>query len=135
MGDFEARTTVDTDENALFDYLSQVSNLPRYFTRMTSAEPGDGAEVHTVARMPDGQQVEGNAWFTVDDEARRIEWGSEGPHDYHGSLQVSAAGPGAEVHARLHSTRVGDGDTEVQQGLDDTLATVKRLVEQQATSV
>jgi uncharacterized protein YndB with AHSA1/START domain len=45
MGDFQASTTVDADANALFDYLSQVSNLPRYFARMTSAEPGDGAEV------------------------------------------------------------------------------------------
>ena len=135
MGDFEARTTVDTDENALFDYLSQVSNLPRYFTRMTSARRGDGEEVHVTADLGPIAQVEGNAWFRVDDDAQDHRVGVGGPERLPGSLQVSAAGPGAEVHARLHSTRVGDGDTEVQQGLDDTLATVKRLVEQQATSV
>jgi uncharacterized membrane protein len=135
MGDFEASTTVDADANALFDYLSQVSNLPRYFARMTSAEPGDGAEVHTVARMPDGEQVAGDAWFTVDPDANRIEWGSEGPNDYHGSLEVSGSASGAEVRAQLHTTRVADDNAEVQQGLEETLATIKRLVEQQAASV
>jgi uncharacterized membrane protein len=135
MGDFQASTTVDADANALFDYLSQVSNLPRYFARMTSAEPGDGAEVHTVARMPDGKQVAGDAWFTVDPVTHRIEWGSEGPNDYRGSLEVSSTSSGAEVRAQLHTTRVADDNAEVQQGLEETLATVKQLVEQQAAAV
>lgn len=51
MGDLEATTTVD---RAFFDYLSQVANLPDYYPRMTSARSGDGEEVHTAARMPDG---------------------------------------------------------------------------------
>ena len=130
MGDFHATTTVEASENALFDYLSQVDNLPHYFARMTSATAVDGQqEVHTTARMPDGQQVEGDAWFRVNTGDRRIEWGSEGAHDYHGSLEVTDAGGGTEVQVRMHTSRVADGDTEVQQGLDDTLATIKDLVE------
>ena len=131
MGDFRATTSVHADEGALFDYLSQVGNLPDYFSRMTSAKPGDGEEVHTTAQMPDGTQVEGNAWFRVDEHAHRIEWGSEGPNDYHGSLEVTATGGACEVAASMHTTRVADGNSEVQQGLHDTLATIKRLVEQQ----
>ena len=131
MGDFRATTTVSAAEGALFDYLSQVGNLPDYFARMTSATPGDGDEVHTTAQMPDGQQVEGDAWFRVDESAHRIEWGSTGPNDYHGSLEVTATGDRSEVAVRMHTTRVPDGDGEVQQGLGDTLATIKRLVEQQ----
>jgi len=131
MGDFQATTTVGADERALFDYLAEVGNLPSYFSRMTSAKPGDGEEVRTTAELPDGSQVEGDAWFRVDEEARRIEWGSEGANDYHGSLEVSAAGEGAEVLVRLHTTRVPDGDPQVQDGLDDTVATIRRLVEQQ----
>lgn len=134
MADFQATTTVDADENALFDYLSQVSNLPHYFSRMTSAEPGDGREVHTTARLPDGQEVEGDAWFTVDHDARRIEWGSEGANDYHGSLDITGSATGAEVRANLHTTRVGDGDSGIERGLEDTLATIKRLVEQQGAT-
>lgn len=131
MGDFRATTTVNAAEGALFDYLSQVGNLPDYFARMTSAEPGDGEEVHTTAQMPDGQQVEGDAWFRVDDQARRIEWGSEGANDYRGSLEVTGTGGTSEVVVAMHTTRVPDGNGEVQQGLEDTVATIKRLVEQQ----
>lgn len=31
----------------------------------------------------------------------------------------------------MHTTRVADGDPEVQQGVEGTLANIKRLVEQQ----
>lgn len=50
MVDFRATTTVDAAEGALFDFLSQVGNLPDYFARMTSARPGDAEQV----RVPDG---------------------------------------------------------------------------------
>ena len=131
MGDFQATATVNAAEGALFDYLSQVGNLPDYFARMTSAKPGDGEEVHTSAQLPDGQQVEGDAWFRVDEQARRIDWGSEGANDYHGSLGVTGTGGTSEVSVQMHTARVPDGNREVQQGLEETVATIKRLVEQQ----
>jgi uncharacterized membrane protein len=130
MGDFQASTTVDATGDELFAYLSTVGNLPRYFPQMTSATPGDGEEVHTAARLPGGQHVQGDAWFRVDRGAHRLEWGSEGPNSYHGSLEVSDTAGNTEVRVRLHTTRVPDGDDEVRQGLDDTLGNIKRLVEQ-----
>ena len=129
MADFRATTTVNATESSLFDYLSRVENLPRYFARMTSATPGDGEEVHTTARMPDGTEVEGRAWFRADTEARRIEWGSEGANDYHGSLEVTGTSAGSRVEVRVHTSRVSDGDPDIGDALDTTLATVKRLVE------
>lgn len=131
MGDFQATTTVAAAEDRLFDYLSTVDNLPQYFPRVTSATSGAGEEVHTAARTPDGQRVEGDAWFRVDTEAHRIEWGSEGHSGYHGSLETHANGASTDVHAQVHTTRVPDGDNEVQQSLDETLANIKRLVEQE----
>lgn len=129
MGDFTDSTTVDVPPQALFDYLSEVKNLPKYFARMTSARPGDGEEVHTTARMPDGTEVEGDAWFRVSDSSQRIEWGSEGASDYHGSLDVNAAGDGSEVVVHLHTTRVPDGDEQVMGGVRETLASIKEQAE------
>jgi uncharacterized membrane protein len=129
MGDFRGSVTVHAADGALFDYLADVGNLPRYFVRMTSATPGDGEEVHTAARLPDGQEVAGDAWFRTDQAAGRIEWGSEGPNSYHGSLEITDAAGDTEVELRLHTTRVADGDDQVQQGVHDTLANIKRLVE------
>lgn len=127
MGDFEGTTTVATSAQALFDYLSDVANLPRYFTRMTSAAPAGDEQVRTTAKMPDGREVQGEAWFRVDAGAKHLEWGSEGPSSYGGSLDVQAGEDGSRVHVRLHTSRVADGDTEVQHGIQETLANIKRL--------
>ena len=131
MADFSSTTTVNATDDVLFAFLSDVSNLPRYFARMTSAKPGDGNEVHTTAELPDGSSVEGDAWFEVDASAKHLAWGSEGPSEYRGDLDVRRAGEGSsEVEVHLHTTRVQEGDPEVQQGVDQTLATIKQLVEQ-----
>ena len=125
MADYSGTTPVSVAPAALFDYLSDVGNLPRYFARMTSARQGEGEEVLTTAKMPDGTEVEGSAWFRVDREALRLEWGSEGPSEYSGWLQVSASGEGSEVSVSLNTSRTHEGDPEVQQGIDETLASIR----------
>ena len=132
MGDYSGTTSVSASEADLFDYLSDVGNLPTYFARMTSAVPGDGQEVKTTARMPDGTEVQGDAWFTVDDAAKSIEWGSEGPSDYRGKLDVTAEGSGSSVTVSLHTTR--GSASEVEDGIQETLATIKRLVEERGVA-
>ena len=131
MADFTGTTTVDAPEQALFDFLSDVGNLPRYFARMTSAEQGQGEEVHTTATLPDGTEVEGDAWFRVDRSAQHIAWGAEGSSEYHGTLDVRATDVGSEVEVHLHTTRVDPDSSEVEEGIDRTLATIKSLVEKQ----
>ncbi len=125
MADFTGSTSVAADPDALFDYLSDVRHLPEYFARMTSAAPGDGEEVRTTARMPDGTEVEGDAWFRVDASARRLEWGSVGPSVYAGRIDVRAAGDGSEVEVQLRTTRVEARDPEVQEGITQTLARIR----------
>jgi uncharacterized membrane protein len=83
MADYERSQTVEAPAGALFGFLADVGNLPRYFEQMTSAEPA-GAEAVRVTAEVDGREQEGEAWFRVDQEAKRVEWGSEGPNDYHG---------------------------------------------------
>ena len=129
MSDYSGTTHVSLAPAALFDYLSDISNLPRYFARMTSAQKGDGDEVLTTAKMPDGTEVEGRAYFRVDSSAQRLEWGSEGPSEYSGSLDVAADGDGSTVSVTLNTSRTHEGDPEVQQGIDETLASIKSQAE------
>lgn len=126
MGDFEHTTTVTTDPDALFDYLSDVHHLPDYFVAMRSAEPAGSGAVHTVAEV-DGTRREGEAWFTTDAEARTMRWGSEGESHYSGELEVMGADGGAQVTVRLHTER-GEGHG-IDDGLRETLAQIKRNVE------
>jgi uncharacterized membrane protein len=124
--DYEQTTTVSADADALFSYLSDVNNLPDYFAAMKSAEPAEGDAVHTVAEV-DGTEREGEAWFTADDEARSIRWGSQGPNHYSGELEVVGADTGSEVTVRLHTEHT---DSEaINDGLIETLQHIKRNVE------
>lgn len=138
MGTDESTTTVTASPDALFAYLSDLHNLPEYFAAMKSADPAGRAEgdvppgseaVHTVAEV-DGQQREGEAWLTRDADARSLRWGSEGPSDYHGELQVDGEGSDSRVTVRLHTAHVEDA--RVQDGLDTTLAKIKEEVEARA---
>ncbi len=136
--EFRASTTVNADAAALFAFLSDVRNLPRYVSRMTAARTGDGNEVLTESETPDGTRAEGEAWFDVDRDALRIAWGFEGPSDYRGSLEVTdigtAGGPGSQVTVWLHTTRVPEHDGIVQGALDATVAAVGALAEEHYAS-
>ena len=93
---------------------------------MTSAEPA-GQDAVRVAADLNGTTREGEAWFRVDRERRHLEWGSEGPDDYHGSLDVAGDERTSSVTVFLHTERHDSSD--IDRGIADTLAEVKRLVE------
>lgn len=126
MATYQQSTDVNAGADALFAYLSDVSNLPKYFDRMTSAQPAEGEAVHTTANL-NGQEFEGEAWFRVDDGGKTISWGSEGPSNYSGELEVSGEGGSSKVDVRLNTERV-ESD-EINDGLRTSLANIKRLVE------
>lgn len=130
VADYENTTQVSAPADTLFDYLADIDNLPAYFARMKSARPVDGGDaVHTVAEGPDGQTVEGEAWFRVDRAALRIEWGSQGESDYSGYLDVTPAGAGSQVEVHISTARVRSDS--VQDGVDETVRTIKAKVEAQ----
>jgi len=75
----------------------------------------------------DGITREGEAWFRVDRERRHLEWGSEGPDNYHGNLDVTGDGATASVTVFLHTERAGSG--YIDRGIASMLAEIKRLAE------
>jgi uncharacterized membrane protein len=127
MSDYTHSTTVRRPADDIFAFLSDVSNLPRYFEAMESAESAGDQAVHVVANV-EGQRREGEAWMTVDADDRRMRWGSEGPNDYHGELTVAPDGDGeSEVTVFLRTERA-DGPG-ISAGLEQTLANLKRILD------
>jgi uncharacterized membrane protein len=126
MADYLASTDVAAPADDLFDYLSDVANLPGYFDRMTSATDNGDGTIAVTADLGD-RTVEGEAWLKVDSDARSLSWGSEGPNDYSGQLQVSGDADGSRVEVTLRTARVAG--EEIQQGLEHTVATIKGIVE------
>ena len=115
MADYERAQTVEAPAGALFEFLSDVGNLPRYSERMTAAEPAGGEAVRVRAEI-DGHVQEGEAWFRVDRDALRVEWGSEGPNDYHGWLDVTDEGGGrSTVAVHVSTERVEDRPDEINE--------------------
>jgi len=138
MADYERTTAIDAPADDLFEYLSKVENLPKYMDRMTSAHnlPGDEVEVEAKVEPGDAggsggsggsggeQTVGGEAWFTIDADNRKLAWGSEGPHDYHGELEVTPDGAASQVTVRLHTTHDAEG---IEDGIEQTLANIQRI--------
>lgn len=121
MNDYSSERRLDVDAERAWIYLSDVSHLPEYFTRMTSAEQVGPDEVHTTARveLPDGtREVEGTAWFRRPDTKQVMEWGSEGANNYHGRLAVTDDGEGCLVRVEIHTESGHDG---IEDGIEDTL--------------
>lgn len=149
MGDYERSTTVDVPVDDLFEFLSRVENLPRYMDRMTEAHSLAGDEVSVEARIEPGdagsdaedgedgedgagdgtgdgagRTVRGEAWFRIDADRRTLAWGSQGPHDYRGELEVTPDGAGSTVVVRLHTMHEAEG---IEDGIDETLANIRRI--------
>jgi uncharacterized membrane protein len=129
MPDYQQEATVSAPASALFDFLSDVRNLPKYFDKMESAEPRDGGEaVVTEAKLGDGRTVEGEAWFRVDSAAQKVSWGAEGPSGYHGELTVTGDDGTSRVTVALHSEK--EHRQSVDDGLRTTLENIRKLVEE-----
>jgi hypothetical protein len=101
--------------------------------RITQAHAvDDGEAVDVTARIdPEGEEpqtVHGEAWLRVREEGRSLEWGSQGPNDYHGELDVGAADDGGStLTVRLHTERT-EGD-QVDSALREVVDQVKTLAE------
>jgi uncharacterized membrane protein len=126
MADYLARTDVSTPATKLFKYLSAVENLPEYFERMTSATANGDGTVQVSADLGD-RVVEGEAWLEVDQDSKTLSWGSEGPNDYSGRLQVTGNGAGSIVEVTLTTDRAAGED--IQEGLEQTVAVIKLVAE------
>jgi hypothetical protein len=128
MPEYARRQDVQASAEALFEYLSTIDNLPRYFSGMTSATPGDDPGTIDTTAQVEGREVAGTAHFEVDEGANRIEWSAEGPNEYHGWLEVSGDDSHSTIEVHIFTEREGEGD-DIEQGLGETMASIQRLVE------
>jgi uncharacterized protein YndB with AHSA1/START domain len=146
MTHHEAWTTVDVAPNIVFDYLSEIDNLPRYLPRLRDVhrlEPrpdeAQGLEVRTpnqpvhedvevTAEVPSGGEVRSDAWIEVIEENRSLRWGAPGENDYHGELDVDFVADGtSRLTVRLDTGHAGDED--IEEALQQTLAGIKATLE------
>ena len=130
MPDYRRSTVIEASPEELFEFLSKVETRPPYCRGGTEPHAATAAEGHSAAEPKPGEEgpperVEADATFAIDADGKALRWGSEGPHDYHGELQVSPEGDGSRVEVTLHTQHEDDG---INDGIDDTLKKIQELV-------
>lgn len=110
--------------DAVYAVISDVTNLPSFVPQITAARPAGKGRVEVDARY-EGHEQHGEALFSPDDAARRIEWG--GANGYHGWLQVDADGEGSRLTLFLDTPHAAASDHDVASTLD----AIRMLVESQ----
>ncbi|MGB3258057.1 MAG: SRPBCC family protein [Ornithinimicrobium sp.] len=132
MSTHTSTVQIDLPAARLWAYLSDVENLPDYLPQMSSAHRTGGDTVNVTAQINPSDQpareVEGEAWFTVKEEGRTLTWGSKGPNNYEGQLDIDAVSDSAcELTVRINSERAQSDDVEA--GVQRTAEGIKQAAE------
>lgn len=121
MTQYERSIEINRSAEDVFEYVGDVQRLPDYFPQITSVEQIEDDKIRTSAHIePPGQparDVEGEAWFRVRTAGQSLEWGSEGPNNYKGELDIDPKGPSTCSLTVRITTENGDADS-VEDGLD-----------------
>jgi hypothetical protein len=143
MEEFTGRIEISRSAAEVFAFLSDIRNMPRYLPTVRKVGPM-GPDKVAVEGEADGHAYRDEGWLTVEAEARRMRWGTDGRSDYGGELEVRDAAGGAgrsEVEVRLHVTpkpgtahRLQDQSGSVGHGmrlaLDRALGSIKAACEE-----
>lgn len=145
--ELEQTQAVDAPPDAVFAWLSDVSNLPKYLPPVIDASiqgpssPGaPGQRVRTTLEYPGGEGTfEAEGYLAVYGNERRMEWGAEAGRDYSGWLEVAedaARGSQVTVHLNFGERSVEaeqdspEGRDPLQEGVTATLESIRRQIEE-----
>ncbi len=140
MAEYEHSATIPVSSDALFQFVSNVGNLPQYLPTTRSAQPQGNDRVR-VQGEAHGHQYEDDGYFRVDQRRQYMEWGSDEGH-YSGWLQVRGEGQESSltVHLSLSARDGGDQqmpnqDQRVQEGLEAAIQSIRNVVQGQGGKV
>jgi len=107
----KSSVSIEASPDDVFAFVCDPDNIPGY----------------TTAGVDGAQEME-KPWFRVHDGHRhRVEWGADGPSDYHGWLEVDREGEVASVTAEVHTE---DGTAEdLDRAVDAVLFALKERIE------
>jgi VCBS repeat-containing protein len=140
--EFEQSITVAAPADGIFDFISDVKNVPQYLPTVKNAQPQQGERIRTQGQVGD-RTYDSDGHFQVDKQARRIKWGSDGENDYSGWLEVQSDGgsqsqvkvhihyaPKPETVQRMTERSPGHSfESAMNEGISKTLESIKHLCE------
>ena len=139
--EFEESITVDAVADNVFDFVSDVKNVPQYLPTVKNAQPQQGERIRTQGQVGE-RTYDSDGHFRVDKQSHRIEWGSDGENDYNGWLEVQDQEARSLVTVHIHYSpkpeilqrmveRSPDHsfDSVMNEGISKALESIKRICE------
>ena len=139
MPEYELSMHVMAPVAEVFDFVSDVHNLPRYLPTTHQAQMQDEGRIR-VQGEAGGRHYDSDGWFRADRTEHRMEWGSDGENAYSGWLTVEDLPAGCEVTVHLSFAprpdqeerfrkQTGDRDRTIREGLEAGLISIRNHVE------
>ena len=139
MAEYTDRIDVAAPADAVFQFVSDVKNLPKYLPTMHHASP-QGSERVEVDGEANGHQYHSDGWFKVDQAGHSMSWGSDGENDYSGKMKVTGDASRSQVECALRFSPKPDIEKSMEKnqggptaamtdGLRASLQSIKQLCE------
>jgi hypothetical protein len=141
MSEYNHSLNVNASPDDVFDFVSDIGNLPQYLPTVSNATPQSGERIR-VQGEAGGHRYDSDGFFRLNEDERRMEWGSDGENNYRGSLEVKPGSDAktSEVSVRLSfeprpelaermERQAGDRGRAIQEGIEKALLSIKNLCE------
>lgn len=139
MADYSTDIIVKAPADAVFRFISDVQNMPKYLPTVSAAQKQSADRV-AVEGDANGHHYKSDGWFKVDEAGRAVRWGSDGENDYHGEMRVADADGGARIDCRVHlnakpeirepmEQHQGGQGPAMKDGLEAALRSIKQICE------
>ncbi len=134
--EFERALTMNAAPQRIFDFVSDVRNLPRYLPTLSNAQM-QGSERVQVQGEVRGRKYDADGFLRKDPGTMRLEWGAEEGY-YSGWMQVKGQGTD-RAQVTVHLTFKGEmpgaaskdrpTDAQIEDGMQKSLQSIKNLIE------
>lgn len=132
--------TIDASPDQVFAFVSEIGNLPKYLPPITSAEPIPPDKIRLQGEVPNHGKIDGEGYYHVHQDERRMKWGSNVGRDYSGQLTVAGHGEGqSELTVELSfgprsvepqiEQESGPERDPLQEAVGATLESIRREIE------
>ncbi len=135
MADYQQTLGMQAPPDAVFDFVADVANMPRYLPTTKSAQ-AQGQDRVRVQGEAHGHRYDSDGFLRRDRGRHRLEWGADEGY-YSGWLQVRPAGQGSEVTVSISLTGTPPGadpgrkpsDDDIDEGLRKGLESIRDQLE------
>lgn len=139
MPEYEHSLAIEASPDAVFAFVSDIANLPKYLPTTHHAEAQGPGRVRVQGKAG-GHAYDSDGRFHADPIDHRLEWGSDGENRYLGWLEIDGVEDECEVTVHLSfqpkaeqgkrmDEQTGDRDKTIQEGLVAALESIRNYVE------